>query len=97
MEEALAGLHGIKSLEVDLEHDLFHIAYDSGRVAPADMLRAIHNQKFEGKVVETGKPVAARPTRQRLDVSRLPEDLRRTVEEAKRRQKLLLFAFTGPG
>ena len=54
MHEALSGLPGVQSVEVDAKEDLCRVAYDPEQVAPARMLEAIKGTGFEG-VIKTGK------------------------------------------
>jgi hypothetical protein len=61
------------------------------------MLETVRKQGFRGEIV---KDAAAGPQtvgKVRRDLARLPEDLRKEVQQAKKDGKPLLLAFHGPG
>lgn len=82
---------------MDLKRDLFRVAYDPEHVTPARLLETVRAQGFHGEVAQdaSAKPEIARPVRR--DMSRLPEEHRKAVQDAKRIGKPLLLAFHGPG
>jgi thiol:disulfide interchange protein len=84
-------------LTVDLKRDLFHVAFDPEQVTPERLLEAVRTKGFRGEVVKD-RPVASEPVEKgRRDLGRLPERLRRAVEEARKERKPILFAFHGSG
>jgi len=61
------------------------------------MLETVRKQGFGGEVVKdaaAGPPTAGKVRRH---LARLPEDLRKEVQQAKKHGKPLLLAFHGPG
>jgi copper chaperone CopZ len=50
VHEALVGLPGVQSVEVDAKEDLCHVAFDPERVTPEKMLDAIKGTGFEGVI-----------------------------------------------
>ena len=97
VKEALLGLPGIASLEVDLRKDQFRITYDPECVAPERMLETIRKQRLRGEIVKGASANASIPGKVRRDLNRLPEDLRKEVQKAKMDGKPVLLAFHGPG
>jgi copper chaperone CopZ len=51
VQEALSGLPGVRSIQVDLKTDLLRIDYDPGQVTPQGLLEVVGKQGFEGTVV----------------------------------------------
>jgi hypothetical protein len=49
-------------LDVDVPKDLFHIAYDPGRITPETILGEVRKQGFEGEVVP-GEPMTDKKDR----------------------------------
>jgi hypothetical protein len=76
---------------------LFRIVYDPGRVTPERMLETVRQQGFRGEIAKDAAASPLRAGKVRRDLARLPEDLRRAVEEARKNGKPLLLAFHGPG
>jgi len=83
-------------LEVDLKKDSFHITYDPERVDAERMLEAVRVQGFQGEVVNDASRSSS-PSKVRCDLARLPEELRKAAQDAKKNGKPLLLAFHGPG
>lgn len=84
-------------MEVDLKKDLFHISYDSKRLTTDTMLETIRKQGFQGEIVKNASANPPTVGKVRRDLTRLPEDLRKEVQKAKKDGKPLLLAFHGPG
>jgi copper chaperone CopZ/thioredoxin-related protein len=90
VKEALSGLPGIASLEVDLKKDQFRITYDPERIT-------VRKQGFRGGIVKDATAGPQTAGKVHRDLARLPEDLRKEVQQAKKDGKHLLLAFHGPG
>lgn len=61
------------------------------------MLETVHKQGFRAEVVKDAAASPQTAGKVRRDLARLPEELRREVQKAKRDGKPLLLAFHGPG
>jgi copper chaperone CopZ len=97
VHEALSGLPGVTSLDVDLKKDRFRISYDPERVTLERILETIREQRFPAEVVPA-LPAAIFPTKAtRRNLARLPDLLQRAVQQARKDNKPLLLVFHGPG
>jgi acetolactate synthase regulatory subunit len=76
---------------------LFRIDYDPDRVTLDRMLETIRKQGFRGEVVKDAAASTQTTGKIRRDLARLPDDLRKEVQKAKRAGKPLLLAFHSPG
>jgi hypothetical protein len=64
---------------------------------PERMLETIRKQRFRGEIVKDASANASHSEKLRHDLARLPEELRKEVQEARQHGKPLLLAFHGPG
>jgi copper chaperone CopZ len=56
VQEALAGLPGVESVDADLKNDQLRVRYDPERVTTEQLLKKIDNEGFESKVISVGSP-----------------------------------------
>jgi hypothetical protein len=82
---------------VDLKKDLFHIGYDPARVTTDQMLETIRKQGFQGEIVKDTAASDRTAAKVRRELGRLPEELHKEVQKARREGKPLLLAFHAPG
>ena len=61
------------------------------------MLETIRKRGFQGEIVKDAAASNQTAGKGRRDLARLPEDLRKEVQQAKQDGKPLLLAFHGPG
>ena len=61
MQEALAGLPGIQTVEVDLEKDLCILTYDPKLVTIQQMQDSIRTQGFQSEIVTGAGSVSRGP------------------------------------
>ena len=84
---------------VDLRDDRFDVVYDAGALTPEDLLATVKKLGFDPDLVATpnsGNEDKA-DAEARLDLTRLPDDIRALFNRAREQRKLVLLRFSGPG
>ncbi len=84
-------------LSVDLEHDSFHVDYDSRQVSVERMLDAVLEHGFQGRVVDPLPVPDEVAGAAHWSLDDLPEELQEPVDRARKEGRPLLLAFHGPG
>ena len=97
VEEALAGLPGVRGLDIDLARDSFTVRYDARRTGTTDLLDAIRALGYRPTVVASTEPAAPRAGREKLRSSGLPAGLLGVLEQARAAGRGVVLIFHAPG
>jgi hypothetical protein len=85
----------VLGVHVDLPQDRFDVTYDPERVSPAQLLEAVTRLGYRPELVPTPADRGGEASAARVDLARLPEDLRLRFEQATAADKLVLLRFSG--
>ena len=84
-------------MQVDLEDDRFVVTFDAKLAQPQQLVAAIKAAGFDAVVVAaTTNRDAAADEPEKLDQSKLPDDLVALLTQAAAANKAILLRFTGP-
>ena len=98
MKEALDGLPGVHSVDVDLAHDRFDVEYDADLVTPPELLAAVTRLGYAPELVATTAGERKAPGGiARVDVPSLPATMQEVLRRSLGEDKPVLVRFTGPG
>ena len=72
------------------------MVYDASVTTPEDLLATVEKLGFEPDLVATPARNVGDPEA-RVDLTRLPDDIRSLFDRAHKQEKLVLLRFSGPG